>query len=1271
MEKEAIDTPQLLEELAHLRQQVADLKAEKEKYQQQAKQAKAKEETFRRMLNTPTDYWLLLDPNGLICDLNETVVGHFGQSREELLGSCVYDIFPPEIAQNRKQQVEHVAQSGQAMRVTDQRLGIWFDMVLSPAAWRDGEVSQVAILARDVTEQKQVETALQDKEKKLNQAQRIARLGYWHYDLRTNQGDWSEEAYRIFGISPDEFEVTVDNVRTLFHPEDLEKSWQAFNQTLTTGAPYDMKYRIIRPDGMIRHLHSQAEVIYDETGQPSHIFGILLDITELKRAEAALRESERKLAKAQQIAHLGYWEYDIQKDQVNWSDEKYRIFGLEEQTEIASLETVLARFHPDDLEEIQKKIDETLATGKPYDIEHRIVRPDGTIRLVHFYGELSYDEEDRPRSMFGTALDTTELRQLEQAYETLVHSSLQGLALLSEEGVILANEALCQIFGYTPTELQAMPFSELYQLFFAEERPEIIGAVESWLAGHPLAARQEMRVRRRDGTTRWIEQRGVDIRYNGKPARQITVLDITDRKQAEQKLERYNRELIRLNQVTQTLNTSLDMEETLTHIVEGVHRLLKGQGCSLWLPDPETGEMVCRRAITPHAEWFSGWRLKPGQGIVGWVSQHNQSLIVADTRTDARHLKDIDRQTGIEIRAILSIPLPVEGAIGVIQAVNETASFFDTDHLRLVEPLATAASIALQNVHLYEMARQVDHLRRLNDLDEALSAILEPKTVARIILEQASSGLESPLAAVALFPDREEARPDCFLTLTDDWQEDPTGRFRRWLNDSSLSFLPAETCAFLIGYSDTPLTNGADGLLAPIVEAENRVAALLLSGRPLSRPFTGEDKKMTLAMVSRAAQAFQNGRLYQTLQDRAQELETLNQIGLSLTSTLNDKKIIELALSLIGALYKTDEINYYQDYAQKQKRPPDQDIREWIFQQQQPVLIPDIAADDRTRQIMPEGGSLMSAPLFFTEQAPAILEVRAGRVQAYNHKDIRILQAVASILQIALENAHLYAEQKKLRRQQEQAQAALVQSEKMVALGELIAHIAHEISNPLQGIVTFVDLAQQELAHQVRLEKLTYYMDKANQESDRAMYMLERLRSFYKPSSPIIKKFDLHATLDSVLELLQKQFQEKQITVNRFWDEELPEMEGMVDELRQVFFNLSRNAIEAMPEGGIFALQTTYLPVAPSTEAGPSYPAVRIEFNDTGQGMDAETQKRLFEPFFTTKERGSGQGLAISYNIIQAHKGQVSVVSKPHLGTTFIILLPLKSALKRAEGGGG
>jgi signal transduction histidine kinase len=205
-----------------------------------------------------------------------------------------------------------------------------------------------------------------------------------------------------------------------------------------------------------------------------------------------------------------------------------------------------------------------------------------------------------------------------------------------------------------------------------------------------------------------------------------------------------NRNLALLNQASQALSSTLDLDKVLVTVLDEVRRLFGVVACSVWLTDLETGEVVCWQATGPQREIVQGWRLSPGEGIAGWVVDHGQSLIVPDTWADERHVEEVNQRTGLGLRSIIAVPLRArQDIIGVLQVVDEAVDRFKPADLELLEPLAATAAIAIENARLY-----AEELHRAAALARALEQQRELDRLKNEFLQNISHELRTPLALI-------------------------------------------------------------------------------------------------------------------------------------------------------------------------------------------------------------------------------------------------------------------------------------------------------------------------------------------------------------------------------------------------------------------------------------------------------------------------------------------------------------------------------------------
>jgi diguanylate cyclase (GGDEF)-like protein/PAS domain S-box-containing protein len=215
----------------------------------------------------------------------------------------------------------------------------------------------------------------------------------------------------FFGTSPEELQGKPWIAKL---PRQKRASMERFLAGFSPDRPVQFRQnQLQRFDGSLRWLEWSVRAFFDDAGQTTHFQSLGMDITERKTAEQALQQRERELEEAQRIAHLGNWVSDFTRNEIRWSDEVFRIFGLTRPQWAATHEAFMQAVHPDDRDRVQAAVDAALA-GAAYDIEHRIVRPNGDVRTVYQNGVVDFDRDGTPLRMVGIVHDITEHRQAEE-----------------------------------------------------------------------------------------------------------------------------------------------------------------------------------------------------------------------------------------------------------------------------------------------------------------------------------------------------------------------------------------------------------------------------------------------------------------------------------------------------------------------------------------------------------------------------------------------------------------------------------------------------------------------------------------------------------------------------------------------------------------------------------------------------------------------------------------------------------------------------------------
>jgi len=255
----------------------------------------------------------------------------------------------------------------------------------------------------------------------------------------------SPSCERITGYSPQEFIHHPSLIRKIILPIDREVWDQHFRESRQGVRAHEIEFRIRKSDGQIRWIEHVCQSVRGPQGEFLGYRVSNRDVTERKLAEEAARKKDESLAEAQRIAHLGNWTWNIETNELAWSDEIYRIFGLHPQEFGATYDAFLESVHPGDRLAVQEAVNRSLADPSvPYSIEHRVVRPDGRERIVHEQGEVTFDDGGRPIRMIGTVQDITERKRaeelLQRSQEELRRLSGQLLSVQEEERKRIARE---------------------------------------------------------------------------------------------------------------------------------------------------------------------------------------------------------------------------------------------------------------------------------------------------------------------------------------------------------------------------------------------------------------------------------------------------------------------------------------------------------------------------------------------------------------------------------------------------------------------------------------------------------------------------------------------------------------------------------------------------------------------------------------------------------------------------------------------------------------
>lgn len=300
---------------------------------------------------------------------------------------------------------------------------------------------------------------LLDSEILLNQTGALANIGGWKIDLSTQELTWTQQVYRIHEVE-ESFHPKFENALNFYEETSRKILQDAVLQAIETGSTFDVELNLITAKGNHIVVRVIGKVEFDENKKGQYIYGSIQDITTLRQTEKELIAIRQRLEEAQRTAHMGNWELDIINNHLTWSDEIYRIFDCEPQEFQATYEAFLGFVHPEDRDFVNKAYTNSLKTKEPYDIIHRLVTKDGTIKFVRERCETIFDNDGKPLLSKGIVLDVTDLKQkeeelrfLSQRYKQLFEFMPVGISLADGEGNLIEyNKEAGRLLGISQEE---------------------------------------------------------------------------------------------------------------------------------------------------------------------------------------------------------------------------------------------------------------------------------------------------------------------------------------------------------------------------------------------------------------------------------------------------------------------------------------------------------------------------------------------------------------------------------------------------------------------------------------------------------------------------------------------------------------------------------------------------------------------------------------------------------------------------------------------------
>ncbi|ARS91686.1 hypothetical protein B1756_04975 [Natrarchaeobaculum aegyptiacum] len=675
----------------------------------------------------------VIDEEGYFRFVNDALTELTGHEPAELIGEHASTIMTDEDVEAARDQIRELLRADVPSRTFEIQLETKAGDVLDAEnhiallPMLDGEFAGTAGVIRDVTDRKERERELERTRDLLNRVQRLAKVGGWELDLRTDPREaiWSEELYRLHDL-PTDVSPDLETTIQCYHPEDRDLAREMVETSIETATGYDFEARLLTREGEVRWVRAVSEPIFDENGDLIKFRGSVRDVTEQKARERELERTKARLEQTSQLASVGGWELDVREEPytLQWTAETARIHGLDPEIEM-DVEQALEYYHPKDVETVRSAVDRAIEDGESYVHEVRLLPEDGERRWVRSRGEPIVEDGDVV-AVHGSIQDVTERKERERELER-TRALLQRVEELANIGgweLDLRSDPPTPTWTNELYHIHGMPVEEPPDLgasiekYHPDDKPRVRAGLENAIENGEIYD-VEARLYPAPDDLRWVRAVGVPVFEDGELVKIHGALkDVTERKERELALES-------LHETARGLLGTESVEEVARLAVETADDVLDVDGVALYRLDDDRNQLVpvdCTDRFVESTTGESAMSLGNGDAIPWRAFVTGTQQVLGDP--DA-----IDRSSFLEPAVESAVAVPI-GRHGVFVVTAESGAI-DEDARQLIETLVATTEAALDRLESEaalrerddELESQNERLRRQVSVTETIRRI--------------------------------------------------------------------------------------------------------------------------------------------------------------------------------------------------------------------------------------------------------------------------------------------------------------------------------------------------------------------------------------------------------------------------------------------------------------------------------------------------------------------------------------------------------------------